>query len=93
MFDIFSANYEEWYQWTCKKPEVFWECVLQFTGIKLSSGYSKVLDTETSMKDIPKWFVGAKLNYAENCLLHGKDGRPAFIHASKPNARKIVFVH
>uniref|UniRef100_A0A914Y6I7 Acetoacetyl-CoA synthetase n=1 Tax=Panagrolaimus superbus TaxID=310955 RepID=A0A914Y6I7_9BILA len=87
-YNLTFSDYEQWYNWTCKEPGLFWEAVLQFTGIKLSHGYSTVLETKTSMKDVPKWFVGAKLNYAENCLLHGLDGRTAFIHANSGNSFK-----
>ena len=48
-----------------------------FVGIKSSQNYEKVIDDVNKMPGT-KWFVGAKLNFAENLLRH-KDNHPAFI--------------
>lgn len=34
--------------------------------------YLKVVDKSKPMQDIPEWFIGCRLNYAEN-LLQGND--------------------
>src|SRR4030043_907954 len=55
----------------------FWAAVWDFTEIKASKKYDQVVD---DLKKFPgaKWFVGAKLNFAEN-LLRYRDDRLAFI--------------
>uniref|UniRef100_A0A7E4ULW7 Acetoacetyl-CoA synthetase n=1 Tax=Panagrellus redivivus TaxID=6233 RepID=A0A7E4ULW7_PANRE len=80
-YGVKFRNYEEWYEWTCNELSLFWKSVLEFTEIKLSSNYSTVLQTDVPFEKVPKWFVGATLNYTENCLLKGRDTQAAFIQA------------
>ncbi|GFT25440.1 acetoacetyl-CoA synthetase [Nephila pilipes] len=47
-------------------------------GIISSRRFEKVIDLNVPMSDSPKWFEGAKLNYAENVLRY-KDDRVALI--------------
>lgn len=39
-----------------------------------STGYSAVVDETAKPADLPKWFAGARLNYAENMLWRDDDG-------------------
>ena len=41
------------------------------TGIVSSAPASITVDTSVPMNEIPEWFPGAKLNYAENLLRFG----------------------
>ncbi|KAI1731991.1 AMP-binding enzyme domain-containing protein [Ditylenchus destructor] len=75
------GNYEGWYNWTRDNYKVFWETVLKQCDIKLSTSYSKIIEDDVPFHKIPRWFPGARLNYAENCLKNGKDDRIAFIQA------------
>ena len=57
-----------------EEPEWFWDAVVQFLGLRFTQPYDKVLDTSNG---IPwaTWFVGGRLNFAENCLRHPADRR------------------
>ena len=44
----------------------FWTEVWDMTGIVSSA--SVTMDTSVKMNEIPEWFPGARLNYAENLL-------------------------
>src|SRR4030042_5400582 len=70
-------TYRELYQWSVDSIPDFWEAVWDFTEIKASKKFDQVVD---DLKKFPgaKWFVGAKLNFAEN-LLRYRDNRLAFI--------------
>uniref|UniRef100_A0A0K0D448 AMP-binding domain-containing protein n=1 Tax=Angiostrongylus cantonensis TaxID=6313 RepID=A0A0K0D448_ANGCA len=68
----FSDSYLSFHRWSCENYAKFWEALLFFTGIKLGSSYDTVVDTSMRITDFPRWFSGATLNYAENCL-RGKD--------------------
>ncbi|KAJ2161599.1 hypothetical protein GGF46_001369 [Coemansia sp. RSA 552] len=62
------ASYEDLYAWSVADIEAFWASVWDYTGTKSSAGYKKVLENDRYMDQIPKWFVGAALNYTENVL-------------------------
>ncbi|KAH9910460.1 uncharacterized protein B0H18DRAFT_895537 [Fomitopsis serialis] len=57
----------------------FWMDVWEYIGIISSVPPSKILE-EGRMKELPTWFPGARLNYAEN-LLHRRDDGVACIAA------------
>ncbi len=70
-------TYDELYQWSIDSIPDFWAAVWDFCEIKASRKYDQVVD---DLKKLPgaSWFVGAKLNFAEN-LLRYRDDRLAFI--------------
>lgn len=45
--------------------------------------FSQVVDTSQSIADIPEWFKGSRLNYAENLLKHKDNDKIALYAASK----------
>jgi len=65
------------YRWSVKKIPEFWEAMWKFGGIIASKKYEKVVE---NLNEFPgtKWFVGSRLNFAEN-LLRYKDDQLAFI--------------
>ena len=66
-------DYTDHYAWSCEEISTFWEAVWDFLGIRCSKPYTKVIEPNKSMDQIPKWFIGAELNYAENILMPFKD--------------------
>jgi acetoacetyl-CoA synthetase len=70
-------TYAELYQWSVDSIPDFWAAMWDFAEIKSSTRYEKVVD---DLEKFPgaKWFVGARLNFAEN-LLRYRDDRLAFI--------------
>ncbi len=76
-FTLTLSNYHELYQWSIDNREDFWESVWEFGGIIASKPYEKVLEDSPEMLGA-KWFLGAKLNFAEN-LLRFKDDHVALV--------------
>ncbi|KAK9709369.1 hypothetical protein K7432_009073 [Basidiobolus ranarum] len=72
------ANYEELYAWSCSNISDFWAAVWEYTKIISSVPYEKVVDENLKVSDLPEWFHGARLNYAEN-LLWRQDDKVAII--------------
>ena len=70
-------SYKELYDWSVDKIPDFWASVWDFVGVKASKGYEVVVDDVTKMPGA-KWFIGARLNFAEN-LLRYRDKNTAFI--------------
>ncbi|MEM3536301.1 MAG: acetoacetate--CoA ligase [Candidatus Bathyarchaeia archaeon] len=70
-------SYNQLYQWSIENIPDFWAAVWDFMEIKASRKYDLVVD---SLNKFPgaNWFVGAKLNFAEN-LLRFRDHHEAFI--------------
>ncbi|MEW6374707.1 MAG: acetoacetate--CoA ligase [Thermodesulfobacteriota bacterium] len=70
-------SFDELYQWSIDRIPDFWAAMWDFAEIKASKGYDQVVD-DLSHFPGAKWFIGAKLNFAEN-LLRYRDDRMAFI--------------
>jgi len=70
-------NYGDLYQWSVDSIPDFWAAVWDFAGVKASRKWDQVVE---DLKKFPgtKWFVGARLNFAEN-LLRYRDDRLAFL--------------
>ena len=81
-------GYEALYQWSVDRREDFWAAVWEFGQVIASVPYDRVLDDSPTMIGA-KWFVGARLNFAEN-LLRFRDDRVALVFKGEgqPTARK-----
>lgn len=84
-----ADSYEELHQWSISEPERFWEEIWGFTNVISSAPWDSVLDTTVKMDAIPKWFRGAKLNWAEN-QLRRTDSKVALIEVSEPMAGEAL---
>jgi acetoacetyl-CoA synthetase len=69
--------YRDLYDWSVENIPDFWASLWDFAEIKASKGYDAVVDDAGKMPGA-KWFIGAKLNFAES-LLRYRDDHTAFI--------------
>lgn len=76
-------DYEALYNWSILNIADFWGALWDFTGIRASQPYEKVIEDETRMPGA-RWFPGAQLNFAEN-LLRYRDNRTAVIFKGERN--------
>ncbi|EPT04586.1 hypothetical protein FOMPIDRAFT_1156848 [Fomitopsis schrenkii] len=65
-------DYHELHRYSVESYD-FWMDVWEFTGIISSVTPTKILE-EGRIKELPTWFPGARLNYAENLLHRSDDG-------------------
>ena len=65
-YHVNLTNYWQLYDWSIENYDLFWKEFFQFSGIICSSQYNLVVDKTKNISQIPKWFVGTKLNYAQN---------------------------
>ncbi len=79
-------SYNRLYEWSIENIPDFWAAMWEFGGIKTSREYEVVVDDLSSFPGA-KWFVGARLNFAEN-LLRYRDEHRAFVF--KGETRKSV---
>uniref|UniRef100_A0A671S917 Acetoacetyl-CoA synthetase n=1 Tax=Sinocyclocheilus anshuiensis TaxID=1608454 RepID=A0A671S917_9TELE len=82
-FGLNLANYNDLYQWSVDSYPEFWAQVWKFCGITCSKMYEEVVDVSKRISDVPEWFKGSRLNYAENLLKHKDQDKVALYAASK----------
>ncbi|XP_044514669.1 acetoacetyl-CoA synthetase isoform X2 [Gracilinanus agilis] len=83
------ANYNELYQWSVESYSDFWAEFWKFSGIVFSRMYDEVVDTSKGIADVPEWFKGSRLNYAENLLKHKENDKIA-LYAAREGKEEIV---
>jgi acetoacetyl-CoA synthetase len=80
------GSFKELHDWSTNHLNEFWALVWEFCDIKAQKPYDTVLTPARQMMDA-RWFLGARLNFAEN-LLRYRDDRTAIIF--KGEGRKPV---
>ena len=66
------STYDELYSWSINNIPDFWAATWDFVKVKASQTYDTVVDDLTKMPGT-RWFIGAKLNFAENLLRYRDD--------------------
>lgn len=84
-------NYNDLYHWSVESYSDFWAEFWKFSGIVYSRMYDEVVDTSKGVADVPEWFRGSRLNYAENLLRRGDSGRTA-LYVAREGKEEIVTV-
>ncbi|KIW19384.1 acetoacetate-CoA ligase [Exophiala spinifera] len=75
-YNLNLVSYRDIHSWSVNDIQAFSEAVFDFVGIKTSEPYVRVIDGLDTMWPPPRWFPGAKLNYAENMLQPGLSSKP-----------------
>jgi len=70
-------SYEQLHKWSIDCTSDFWEAMWKFGKLKASRKYETVVDDLGKFPGA-EWFIGARLNFAENLLSH-RDSHTAFI--------------
>ncbi|XP_042524891.1 acetoacetyl-CoA synthetase [Dipodomys spectabilis] len=84
-------NYDDLYHWSVESYSDFWAEFWKFSGIVYSRMYDEVVDTSKGIADVPEWFKGSRLNYAENILRHKENDRVA-LYVAREGREEIVKV-
>ncbi len=79
-------SYNELYQWSIEYIPDFWKSMWDFGEIKASRNFDKVVDDLGKFPGA-RWFIGARLNFAEN-LLRYQDDHLAFIFRGETQRSK-----
>ncbi|MEM3550486.1 MAG: acetoacetate--CoA ligase [Candidatus Bathyarchaeia archaeon] len=83
-------SYFQLYDWSVENIPDFWKAVWEYTEIKASCMYDRVVDDLGKFPGA-RWFTGARLNFAENLLRH-RDNHVAFIFRGETtNYAKITY--
>jgi acetoacetyl-CoA synthetase len=62
-------DYESLRAWSVDEPRPFWQSIWEYFDVQSSAPFAAVM-SDDPMPDT-RWFVGARLNYAEHALAHG----------------------
>jgi acetoacetyl-CoA synthetase len=82
------TEYSPLWEWSVDHLEDFWTTAWDFLDIKVSVPYKKVIQDKDKMPGA-KFFVGSKLNFAEN-LLRSRDDRTALIFRGEDAVRRTM---
>nr|XP_042123765.1 acetoacetyl-CoA synthetase isoform X2 [Peromyscus maniculatus bairdii] len=85
------GNYDDLYHWSVRSYSDFWAEFWKFSGIVYSRMYDEVVDTSKGIADVPEWFRGSRLNYAENLLRHKENDKVA-LYVAREGREEIVKV-
>uniref|UniRef100_S4RC54 Acetyl-coenzyme A synthetase N-terminal domain-containing protein n=1 Tax=Petromyzon marinus TaxID=7757 RepID=S4RC54_PETMA len=83
-----AANYAELHQWSVENYAEFWGVFWKFSGMVHSVPYDEVVDTSKTIADVPEWFRGSRLNFAEN-LLHRGDAEKVALYAAVEGGEEV----
>ena len=94
-----AADFGALYAWSVDRPEEFWPAVWRFTGVLADErpgrppwdavllGGGRMAPPDPALG--PRWFEGARLNFAEN-LLRRRDSHPALVFWNESGRRRVV---
>ncbi|TMW65806.1 hypothetical protein Poli38472_003571 [Pythium oligandrum] len=85
------AEPNELWQWSVDNVEQFWEECWKYTGMVSSKPHQQVIDDVTKMPGA-KFFVGSRLNFAEN-LLRFRDDHPAIIFKGETSNHEVTITY
>ncbi|XP_051017383.1 acetoacetyl-CoA synthetase [Acomys russatus] len=85
------GTYDDLYHWSVRSYSDFWAEFWKFSGIVYSQMYDEVVDTSKGIADVPEWFRGSRLNYAENLLRHKENDKVA-LYVAREGREEIVKV-
>ncbi len=78
------ADYAALHAWSVNELEAFWQAIWDYFEIESAAPYERVL-AERVMPGA-KWFVGARLNFAQHVLRHAAGEAPALFFAAEQRA-------
>lgn len=86
-------GYEALYRLSIEETERFWQATLELLDLRWSVPYERVLDLSQGPQ-WPNWFVGGRLNLAQNALRHAEErpNEPALLWEGEDGAvRQLTY--
>ena len=92
-------DYASLYRWSIDHPDAFWPEVWRFCGVvaedrpgrppwdEVAVGLNRMAPPDPELG--PRWFTGARLNFAENLLRHDDD-RPAIVFWNEQGRQRVL---
>ncbi|KAK4496523.1 hypothetical protein PRZ48_012503 [Zasmidium cellare] len=67
-YGLSLQSYHDLHKWSVTKPNDFWMSLWKYLPIKASSQPRRAVDESLYIDQIPEFYEGSRLNYAENIL-------------------------
>ena len=83
-------NYPDFYRWTVKQPEQFWQSVWSFCGVIASDRGNRAVADREKMPGA-RWFPDARLNFAQNLLRRHDDSVALVFWGEDKIKRKVTY--
>jgi acetoacetyl-CoA synthetase len=84
------TSYNELYQWSVDSIPDFWASMWEFDEVIYSRNYDVIVDDLNKMPGA-QWFMGAKLNFAENLLRYRDDHIALVFKGEAQDSIKITY--
>ncbi|KAL6897593.1 hypothetical protein GGI43DRAFT_97539 [Trichoderma evansii] len=86
-------TFKELYSWSCNHRSDFYEHLWEFQPFIHEGTYTRVVDESIPLTELPRWFEGVRLNWAENALYSRDTSSPSTEARSTRNKEddKIAF--
>ncbi|HEX2493957.1 MAG TPA: acetoacetate--CoA ligase [Steroidobacter sp.] len=81
-----TPDYPRLHRWSVEYPENFWSAVWDFCEVRAAQRATQIIQNGNRMPGA-RWFIDARLNYAEN-LLRRDDDAPAIIFRNERGERR-----
>ncbi|KAG0167644.1 hypothetical protein DFQ28_005697 [Apophysomyces sp. BC1034] len=89
-YGLSLGNYQELWKWSVEAVEDFWSTVWEFTDVISSAKATQTLDRSRRMDEIPEWFKGARLNFAENLLWCRSNDKVAIVSTGEGRSHQFI---
>ncbi|KAL7941745.1 hypothetical protein V8C42DRAFT_355202 [Trichoderma barbatum] len=99
-FNLNLQSFSQLYKWSCDHRSDFYRHLWEFVPYIHEGTYTRVVDESAPITEVPKWFEGVRMNWAENalytrdtsspstealCKLHKEDDKIAFTEVREGN--------
>jgi len=90
MKEVGIKNYLDFYDWSIKHYEDFWNLLLNKLNIKFDKPMNKLVDLSQGIEN-PRWFPGAKMNIVNSCFGANPDQIAVIIKNHEGKIEKISY--
>lgn len=88
-YDLQLDDYAGLYRWSVDNIELFWGFLWDWLSVRCERKFDVIVDDARKMPGA-RWFIGARLNYAENLLRFEPDDTPALIFRGEDKCRRVI---
>ena len=89
-YNLNLNSYSDLYEWSIQNSSDFWKEIWEYSNIIFSEPYSRVINKTENIWDT-EWFVGSKLNYAENLLKYKNDNKAIYFFGEDKVQKNLTF--
>lgn len=89
-YQLTIEDYPSLHQWSINNLQDFWQAIADFSKVNFLTKPKKIIQLSQRMQDT-QWFIGAKLNFAQNLLRHKSDNTAIIDASERGDLKSITF--